>query len=136
MKKIIAVLISIIFSVTLSASPVAQVNPFLGEWEAHEAGLDFNIVFMHSNRSIITVRTLQDGVEIVEETYGTWSFDENIIRVSGSFSNSRIQGLNRINWVSVYRFLNLDNSAFRINGTLPNNERTQLTFTRIEAWIE
>ena len=109
-----------------------QGNRFAGEWEGGIDGYDFNIVFLNSNQCIVKVIAVQaGGIEITEETNGTWSADENIIRINASFSNSRIRGLRRINWSSVYTFTNAENSAFNMMITPPNgNRQVRISFVR------
>jgi len=74
---------------------------------------------MNANVCMITARTAQNGVEIVEETKGTWSYDANIIRINANFTNSKIRYLGRINWSGVYTFNNNDNSSFNMQITPP-----------------
>jgi TolB-like protein len=109
-----------------------QENRFIGEWSGGLEGYDFNIVLLHSNMCIISVKSTQGGITITEETNGTWSFDENTIRINGNFVNSRINGLGRINWTSIYTFTNSDNSSFNMMITPPGGSRqTRISFARI-----
>ena len=129
MKRSICLLFIIILTTLLYASP--PVNPFIGTWEGSIEGFDFNIVFMYDNMCIITVKVVQDGREITEETNGTYSYDDIYIRINGTFNNSRIQGLGRINWYWPYAFVNNNNTTFRMRIIPPgSNSRTLVTFFR------
>jgi TolB-like protein len=107
------------------AAKFPQENRFIGSWDV--TGIDnysFNIVFMNSNTCLVTASSPQNGVEIVEETRGSWSYDNNILRVNANFPNSKIRYLGRINWSGVYTFNNSDNSSFNMQvippgGTAP-----------------
>jgi len=106
-------------------------NPFTGEWEGFVDDYEFNILFLYSNMCIITITVMQNGREIREETNGTWSYDDNVIRVSGNFANSKISNLRRVNWTSVYTFSNNDNSAFNMLLTLPGDTiQKRISFIR------
>ena len=138
MKKSILLLGILVLGMTLSAQ--AETNPFIGEWEGGVPGWNFTIVFMYNNMCIITVKTVQDGREIAEEADGYWTYDENfyggtLIRINGNFPNSRIRGLSRINWRSVYTFSNAGDTAFSMLITPPNgNAQTQISFARIFSY--
>jgi len=110
-----------------------QGNRFAGEWEGSIDGYDFNIVFLNSNQCRITITATQpDGSEITAEVNGTWSADENIIRINATVpSSAGIRGLRRINWSSVYTFTNAENSAFNMMITPPNsNRQVRISFMR------
>jgi TolB-like protein len=111
-------------------------NFFIGEWAASSGGFSYNIVLMHSNMCIITVKTVQNGREIEADANGTWSYDKDFLRINGNFSNSGIKGLTGINWSSLYRFNNTDNSSFNIMIPSPvnNKESTRVNFARIIKW--
>jgi hypothetical protein len=129
MKKIIVLFYIVIFSTVLFAVPVEYL--FIGEWEGSIDNFDLTIVLLHSNACFIKVRTTQGGIEVIEETNGTWSFDDNIIRIFGNFSNSKIRDLERINWISSYTFANNDNSAFNILIIPPGGSSlTRVSFVR------
>jgi hypothetical protein len=119
-----------------AAPPIAfRENPFIGEWAASIEKYDYNIVFMLSNMCIITVKTIQDDREIIEEVNGTWSYDDDRIRINANFPRSKIRDLSRIEWVSVYSFNNNDGTAFNMNIPLPeNNNPVRVSFSRIIKW--
>ena len=132
MKRPIILLYITILGVALHAASAVPENRFIGEWEGSIEGYHFNIVFMYDNMCNITVKTVQDGAEITVDTEGTWSCDEDIIRINGNFPKSKIKNLNRINWTSVYIFLNNDQSAFNMNITLPGaGKQTRISFAKI-----
>ena len=117
------------------AQKFPQENRFIGEWEVVIGNYNFNIVFMYSNICIITAKVVQDGREIVEDVNGTWSFDDNIIRINGIFRNSKIRNLNLINWVSVYTFTNSNNSAFNMLVIPPgSSNQVRVSFARTIKW--
>jgi TolB-like protein len=117
------------------AGKLPRPNLFTGEWEAYIDNVTYNILFMYSNMCIITVKALREGKEIIEDTNGTWSFDDDIIRINGNFTNSEIPGLGRINWTSVYTFTNNDQSSFNMlispHGTA---NPVRVSFARIIKW--
>ncbi|MDR2717648.1 MAG: hypothetical protein LBB89_06245 [Treponema sp.] len=138
MKKIICLFGMAIFGIAAihAAPPVAVVEYFIGEWQGSAGEYDINIVLMHSNTCIITVKTEQDGREVTEDANGTWSCDEDIIRINGSFPHSKIKGFTRINWRSVYTFNNSDNSAFNMLVTPPGGStQTRISFEKVMRWI-
>jgi TolB-like protein len=117
------------------AAKLPQPNVFAGEWESSVGGVTYNLLFMRSNMCIITVKALHDGKEITEDTNGTWSFDDNIIRINGVFRNSKLPGLGAINWTSVYAFNNSGNSSFNILITpLGAADQVRANFARIIRW--
>ena len=143
MKKIISLFGMAVFGITagitagIAALSAADSDVFIGEWQGSAGEYDINIMFMYSNMCVITVKSVQDGREVSEETNGTWSCDDNIIRINGSFPNAKIRGLSRINWTSVYSFNNNDKSAFSLLVTPPGGSRlTRVSFERIMRWID
>ena len=130
-RNIISFFFFLLFASLLHAAPTVSENPFIGEWESFVDDYEFNILFLHSNMCIITITLVQNGKEIREETNGTWSYDGNVIKVNGNFSNSQIPNLHRLNWTSVYTFSNNDNSAFNMLLTLPgSNTLKRISFFR------
>ena len=107
-------------------------NRFIGEWEVVVENYNFYIVFMSSNVCSITARAAHNGMEITEETKGTWSYDDNTIRINANFPNSKIRNLGRISWSGIYAFNNNDNSAFNMNITPPEGSApVRASFARI-----
>lgn len=137
MKRAIILLCVAAFGAAVHATPAVPENRFIGEWEGSIEGYDFNIVFMYSNTCIITVKAVRNGEEITEDTNGTWSCDENVVRINGSFPNSKIPNLNRISWTSAYVFTNSSNSAFNILVIPPGaGTRIRISFARINKWVD
>jgi hypothetical protein len=130
MKKTIILLCMVVLGMAVFAAPAE--NPFIGEWHGSVEGYDFIILLMHSNMCIITVTTIYDDSELTEEAEGTWSYDNNIIRVNAAFRNSKIPGINRLSWISTYNFLSNDNTTFSILITPPGGGRqTRVIFSRV-----
>lgn len=97
-------------------------NLFVGEWEANINNNKITLELLNENFCYITIKTYINRKEIVETTQGTYSFDENIIRLNGTFFNSKIQNINSINWISLYQFNNIQKSSFSILIPDFNNE--------------
>jgi hypothetical protein len=107
---------------------VDRENPFIGEWESSIENYRYNIVLMHSNICIITVKTIRNNREVVEDTYGTWSFDDNIIRISGVFLDSKT---NDINWISVYQFTSDTSFNMLVLPASESKSMVRVSFSRI-----
>ena len=129
MKRIICLLCMAVITAALVALP--SENPFIGTWEGSIDNFFFKIVFMYDNMCIIDVKAVQNGKHISMETDGSYSYTENIIRISGSFPDSGLHGLSRINWKEAYVFVNKNNTAFNINVDVPGSgKRVTLSFAR------
>jgi hypothetical protein len=130
--------LAFLLAAALTASPPsAESGVFIGEWQGGAGDYEFNIVFMYDNTCIITVTTEQNGREIKQDAYGSWSCDKDIIRINGTFSNPEIKGLKKISWKSVYTFNNGEKSAFSILVAPPDSKTlARITFERIMRWID
>jgi len=92
-------------------------NIFTGSWTVtvpHEGKIDnYTITFNASNRCTVNVTSNVNGVNIIEETQGTYSFDGDILRITATIRNSRIPHISNIQWVSVIS-ISADNRTFNM----------------------
>jgi TolB-like protein len=80
-------------------------NIFTGAWTSdilHDGIIDtYTITFTGANRCTVRVTSLVNRREITEEGQGTYSYNDDILRITAVFRNSKIPHISSIQWSSV-----------------------------------
>jgi hypothetical protein len=89
----------------------------------------YEITFLTKTTCTVRITGMVSGREVLQETNGTYSFDDSIFRLSVNFRNPVIPGVRSIQWTSVLSF-NDNNTAFNILIRSPTNTQTRVTFMK------
>jgi hypothetical protein len=111
-------------------------NIFTGTWTSdilHDGIIDtYTITFTGANRCTVRVTSMVNGWEITEQRQGTYSYNDDILRITAVFRNSKIPHISSIQWLSV---ISIDggNTSFNMlaKPTSTSTQQVRVSFVKV-----